>query len=45
VVKQGTEHIRDMTFETRITIDRDDPLHYEKDILDEWMRGNLRNLK
>jgi hypothetical protein len=45
VVKEGTENIRDMTFDTRITFDRDDPLHYEKDILGDWMRSNLRNLK
>jgi hypothetical protein len=44
-IKQGSENIRDMTFDTRITIDRDDPLHYEKDVLDDWMRSNLRNLK
>jgi hypothetical protein len=45
VVKQGTENIRDMTFDTRITLDRSDPLHYEKDILSDWIRSNLRNLK
>jgi hypothetical protein len=45
VVKQGSENIRDMTFETRIALDRNDPLHYEKDMLDDWLRVNLRNLK
>jgi Protein of unknown function (DUF3016) len=45
VVKQVTEHIRDMTFDTRIVFDRGDPLHYEKDVLDDWMRSNLRNIK
>jgi hypothetical protein len=45
VLKEGTEHIRDMTFDTRITFDRGDPLHYEKDILDDWMRNTLRNIK
>jgi hypothetical protein len=45
VVKQGSESIRDMTFDTRITIDTSDPLHYEKDFLDDWMRSNLRNFK
>jgi Protein of unknown function (DUF3016) len=45
VVKEGSEHIRDMTFDTRITFDRSDSLHYEKDMLDDWMRSNLRNLK
>jgi hypothetical protein len=45
VIKEGTEHIRDMTFDTRIVFDRGDPLHYEKDVLDDWMRSNLRNIK
>jgi hypothetical protein len=45
VVKQGSENIRDMTFDNRITFDRSDPLHYEKDMLDDWIRSNLRSLK
>jgi hypothetical protein len=45
VVKQGAENIRDLTFQNRLTIDNSDPLRYEKDILDEWTRSNLRNLK
>lgn len=45
VAKEGSENIRDMTFDTRITLDRSDPLRYEKDFLDDWMHANLRNLK
>jgi hypothetical protein len=45
IVKQGTENIRDLTFDNRITFDRSDSLHYEKDVLDDWMRPNLRSLK
>jgi hypothetical protein len=45
LVKEATENIRDMTFDTRISINRDDPLHYEKDMLDDWMHSNLRNIK
>jgi len=45
VVKQGTENIRDLSFQNRLTIDNSDPLRYEKDILDDWTRANLRNLK
>jgi hypothetical protein len=45
VVKRGSENIRDMTFDTRITFNRDDPLHYEKDFLDDWLHQNLRSLK
>ena len=44
VVKQGTEDIRDMNFQTRVTIDSTDTLRYEKDILDEWARSTLRDL-
>jgi hypothetical protein len=45
VVKEATENIRDMTFDTRLSINRDDPLHYEKDMLNDWMHSNLRNIK
>jgi hypothetical protein len=45
MVKQGSENIRDTTFDTRIGFDRGDSLHFEKDMLDDWMRSNLRNLK
>lgn len=44
-LKSGTENIRDMSFDMRITIDQSDPLRYEKDILTDWMREHLRNLK
>jgi hypothetical protein len=45
VVKEATENIRDMTFDSRLSINRDDPLHYEKDMLDDWMHSNLRSIK
>jgi hypothetical protein len=45
VVKQGAEDIRDMTFMMRMVIDTSDPLRYEKDILSDWARSNLRDLK
>jgi len=41
VLKQGSENIRDINFQIRIAIDTSDPLRYEKDILDEWMRSTL----
>lgn len=44
VVRQGSEDIRDMNFQMRLTIDASDPLRYEKDILDEWARSKLRGL-
>lgn len=42
VIKQGTEKLRDLSFMMRMTISRNDPLHYEKDMLLDWIRGNLR---
>ncbi len=44
VIREGSENIRDMDFQMRVTIDASDPLRYEKDILDEWARTKLRNL-
>ena len=45
VVKQGTEDMRVLDFEMIITLDGQDPLRYEKAILDDWMRSNLRDVK
>ena len=45
VVKTGTEDIRDMAFDMRLTIDNQDPLHFEKDILSDWMRDKIRDVK
>jgi hypothetical protein len=45
VVKQGSEDIRDLNFQMRATIDTSDPLRYEKDILDDWARSTLRDLR
>jgi Protein of unknown function (DUF3016) len=44
VVKQGSEHLRDLDFLMRITTDPSDSLRYEKQILDDWLRSNLRDL-
>lgn len=41
-IKSGEENIRDLAFDMRLTFDRQDTLHYEKDILGEWIRGVLR---
>jgi len=45
IVKQGEENIRDLGFDMRSAIDRSDPLRYEKDILNDWMRSTLRGIK
>jgi hypothetical protein len=44
VIREGSENIRDLNFQMRLTIDASDPLRYEKDILDEWARTKLRDL-
>jgi len=44
VVRQGSVNIRDMNFQIRLDVNPDDPLHYEKDILGDWARDNLRDL-
>jgi hypothetical protein len=45
VVKSGTENIQDLDFQMRVTLDSSDPLRYEKQILDDWASGTLRDLK
>ena len=44
VVKSGNEDITDLAFQMRTTIDSNDPLHYEKDILNDWLRQHLHNI-
>lgn len=44
VIRQGSENIRDMNFQMRLTIDPSDPLRFEKDILGEWARSKLAGL-
>ena len=44
-VKEGTEDIRDLAFDMRLTLDRQDPLRFEKDILKDWISSNLRAQK
>jgi hypothetical protein len=45
VLKQGSENIRDLNFQTRLVLDTSDTLRYEKDILRDWVRANLKGLK
>jgi len=41
-VKEGKEQLRDLAFDMRLTIDRQDPLRYEKDILKDWINATVR---
>ena len=41
VVKEGKRELSDMSFQMRLTINRDDPLRHEKALLDDWVRADL----
>jgi len=43
VIKSGSEHLTDLNFQMHISIDRDDPLHYEKDMLNTWMDSKIHH--
>jgi hypothetical protein len=45
VVKSGSEDIRDMDFQMRLTLDTSDRLRYEKQILDDWAQKTLRDFR
>lgn len=42
IVKEGKEDLRDLAFDMRLTIDRQDPLRFEKDILKDWISEATR---
>ncbi|HEY1849172.1 MAG TPA: DUF3016 domain-containing protein [Opitutaceae bacterium] len=45
VVREGTEDIRDLNFQSRVVLDDQDPLRYEKAVLGDWARSKLAGLK
>jgi hypothetical protein len=45
VIRQGSEDIRDLNFQMRAVLDATDTLGYEKDILDDWARSTLGDLR
>lgn len=45
VVKEGKRDLRDMTFLMKLSLNQDDPLRYEKTLLDDWLREEFRGLK
>ncbi|HRE80261.1 MAG TPA: DUF3016 domain-containing protein [Opitutaceae bacterium] len=45
VIKEEKKEISDLSFQMRLTIDRQDPLRYEKDLLSDWMKKDLRTKK
>jgi len=43
VLKEGERKLQDLGYQMRLTRGfRDDPLRYEKDMLDDWLRDELR---
>lgn len=42
VLKEGERRLTDLGFMQRLTIDRQDHLRYEKDLLGDWLRSELR---
>ena len=46
VLRQGERKLSDLAFQLRITrAFRDDPLRYEKDLIDDWLAAELRDPK
>jgi hypothetical protein len=45
VLKHGDRDLRDLNFMMTLSINRDDPLRFEKDMLDNWLREEFRGLK
>lgn len=41
-VKEGERQLTDLAFMSRLTINRQDPLRYEKDMLNDWIRSDVR---
>lgn len=45
VLKQGDRDLRDLSFMLKLSINRDDPRRYEKDLLDDWLREEFGRVK
>ena len=45
VLRSGSENIRDVAYQLRAALNVEDPLRYEKAILEEWARSALAGLK
>ncbi len=42
VLREGTAQLRDLMFTSRMTMDRNDPLRIEKDLLRDWLRSEFK---
>jgi len=45
VVKEGKKELRDLSFMLKLSIQRDDPFRYEKELLNDWLRSEFKAAK
>lgn len=45
VIKEGDRTLTDLAFSMKLTLDRQDPRRYEKELINDWLRQDLRGLK
>lgn len=45
VIRQGDRDLRDLAFMMKLTINREDPRRYEKELINDWLRQDLKGLK
>jgi hypothetical protein len=45
VLKQGKRDLRDMSFLLKLSIDRNDTLRHEKNLLEDWLRSEFGRVK
>ena len=45
VISEGKRKLRDLNFMSRLTLPSSEPLRFEKDILKDWLRGEIKSPK
>ena len=45
VISSGKRQLRDLNFMSRLVLPSSEPLRYEKDILKDWLRGEIKSAK
>ena len=45
VIKEGERKLRDLSFMMNLRLNNHDPLRYEKTLIDDWMRKDVRPTK
>ena len=45
VIKEGKRQLRDLVFMSNLSINRNDPLRFDKALLDDWLRSDFRRAK